>query len=163
MAITVQASPVPLFRTNTMPTITSKLSSNVNPPGGIRRTLLVATCALFSTLADAATTPGELLAGYNTQAGATAQGSRGQQFFTSRQGREWSCASCHGTRPVAAGQHASTGKAIEPLAPAANAQRFADAAKTEKWFRRNCNDVLGRECSAGEKADVLAWLMTLKP
>ena len=25
-------------------------------------------------------------------------------------------------------------------------ERFADAAKTEKWFRRNCNDVVGREC-----------------
>ena len=64
--------------------------------------------------------------------------------------------------PTGTGKHASTGKAIQPLAPAANAERFADPAKTEKWFRRNCNDVLGRECSAGEKADVLAWLMTLK-
>ena len=50
-----------------------------------------------------------------------------------------------------------------PLAPAAHARRFSDAAKAEKWFRRNCNDVLGRECSAAEKADVLAWLNTLKP
>jgi len=38
-----------------------------------------------------------------------------------------------------------------------------DPAKVEKWFRRNCNDVMGRECTAGEKADVLAWLLTLKP
>jgi hypothetical protein len=37
-----------------------------------------------------------------------------------------------------------------------------DATKTEKWFRRNCNDVMGRECSAAEKADVIAWLRTLK-
>ena len=51
---------------------------------------------------------------------------------------------------------------IEPLAPAFNAERFADTAKSEKWFRRNCNDVLGRECTASEKADVLAWLLTLK-
>jgi hypothetical protein len=64
---------------------------------------------------------------------------------------------------VAAGRHAATGKDIAPLAPAANPMRFADAQKTEKWFRRNCKDVLGRECSAAEKADVLAWLMTLKP
>ena len=40
--------------------------------------------------------------------------------------------------------------------------RKTDAAKTEKWFRRNCNDVVGRECSAGEKADVLSWLASLK-
>ena len=55
-----------------------------------------------------------------------------------------------------------TGKVIGPLAPAFNPERFTDAAKTEKWFRRNCNDVMGRECTAGEKADVLAWLLTLK-
>ena len=54
--------------------------------------------------------------------------------------------------------HAATGKTIQPLAPAANAQRFTDTAKVEKWFRRNCNDVVGRECSAQEKADILAWL-----
>jgi hypothetical protein len=64
---------------------------------------------------------------------------------------------------VQPGQHAATGKPITALAPAANPQRFTDAAKTEKWFRRNCNDVLGRECSAAEKADVLGWLLTLKP
>ena len=29
----------------------------------------------------------------------------------------------------------------------------------DKWFRRNCNDVLSRECTAVEKADVLAWLL----
>ena len=32
----------------------------------------------------------------------------------------------------------------------------------ERWFKRNCKDVLGRECAAGEKADVLAYLMSLK-
>jgi hypothetical protein len=65
--------------------------------------------------------------------------------------------------PTDTGKHASTGKPITPLAPAFNALRFVDEAKTEKWFRRNCNDVVGRECTATEKADVLAWLMTLKP
>ena len=110
-----------------------------------------------------AATPAEMLAGYTTQAGAAAQAARGQQLFTSRHGRDWSCSSCHGATPVQPGQHASTGKVIDALAPAANSRRFTDAAKTEKWFRRNCNDVLGRECSAGEKADVLAWLSTLKP
>jgi len=88
---------------------------------------------------------------------------RGQQFFTTPHGREWSCASCHTQRPLAEGRHAGTGKTIAPLAPAANPARFADAAKTEKWFRRNCNDVVGRECSADEKADVREWLASLKP
>ncbi|MFO1329655.1 MAG: DUF1924 domain-containing protein [Rubrivivax sp.] len=124
--------------------------------------------ALCAALAGAAlgaraVTPGDLLSRYSAQAGAPAQAARGQQLFGTRHGREWSCASCHGALPVGAGRHAGTGKPIEALAPAAQATRFTDEAKAEKWFRRNCNDVLGRECSAGEKADVLAWLMTLEP
>ncbi len=107
------------------------------------------------------TTAQALLGQYSTAAAATAVPARGQAFFTRTHGREWSCSSCHGALPVQAGKHASTGKALAPLAPALDAARFTDAAKTEKWFRRNCNDVLGRECSAGEKADVLAWLLTL--
>ncbi len=118
--------------------------------------------ALAGATAQAAT-PAELLAGYTAAAGAPAAAARGQAFFTTKHGREWSCSSCHGATPVQGGRHAGTGKAITPLAPAANPQRFTDAATTEKWFRRNCNDVLGRECSAGEKADVLAWLQTLRP
>lgn len=109
-----------------------------------------------------AITPAEMQAGYSAQAGQPAAAARGQRLFTSQHGREWSCASCHGATPTQTGKHASTGKPIAALAPAFNPERFTDAAKTEKWFRRNCNDVVGRECSAVEKADVLAWLMTLK-
>ncbi|PHM18737.1 MAG: cytochrome C [Curvibacter sp. PD_MW3] len=109
-----------------------------------------------------AVTPAEQLAAYTVQAGAAAQSQRGQQFFTSRHGKDWSCASCHTDTASAEGKHASTGKPIAPLAPAFNPDRFTDAAKTEKWFRRNCNDVLGRVCTPGEKADVLSWLLTLK-
>jgi len=110
-----------------------------------------------------AATPADLLADYTAQAGAPAQAARGQAFFTSTHGREWSCASCHGTVPAQAGKHASTGKPIGALAPAFNPERFTDPAKAEKWFRRNCNDVVGRICTPAEKADVLAWLGTLKP
>jgi len=110
-----------------------------------------------------AATPGELLAGYTRQANTPAQAARGQVFFTTRHGRDWSCSSCHGAVPTQAGRHAATGKPIQPMAPAFHAERFTDAAKTEKWFRRNCNDVVGRECSPAEKADMLAWLLSLKP
>lgn len=109
-----------------------------------------------------AATPRELAAGYASQAGAPPAAARGQQFFTARHGREWSCTSCHGTPPTQPGKHAATGKQIGALAPGSNPERFTDAAKVEKWFRRNCNDVVGRECTAAEKADVMAWLMTLK-
>jgi Domain of unknown function (DUF1924) len=110
-----------------------------------------------------AATPAELQAGYTAQAGSVGSAPRGQQFFNARQGREWSCASCHGAVPTQAGKHASTGKAITALAPAFNPERFTDPVKVEKWFRRNCNDVAARECSAAEKADVMAWLLSLKP
>jgi mono/diheme cytochrome c family protein len=121
----------------------------------------VALAALVSH-ANAAT-PSEMLARYAAQAGTPAQPERGQQLFTSRHGREWSCSSCHGAVPVQIGKHAATGKAIGAMAVAVNAERFTDAAKVEKWFRRNCNDVMGRECTPAEKADVLAWLIALKP
>ena len=110
-----------------------------------------------------AAAPAELLLGYAALAGTAPSPARGQQFFVVTHGKEWSCASCHGESPTHGGRHAATGKAIGALAPAANERRFTDSAKVEKWFRRNCNDVLGRECSAAEKADVLAWLIGQKP
>jgi hypothetical protein len=127
--------------------------------------LIAAACAMaLSGLSPVvhAVTPAEQLAGYSAQAGVPAKAERGQQLFTTKHGKEWSCSSCHTAVPTVEGKHASTGKVIGALAPAFNPERFSDAAKTEKWFRRNCNDVMGRECTAGEKADVLAWLLTLK-
>lgn len=133
-----------------------------------RLPVLLAFLALFATMAAlasraSAATPAELLNSYSAQAATAPQAARGQQFFTQPHGREWSCASCHGAVPTQPGKHAATGKAIGPLAPAFNPERFTDATKAEKWFRRNCNDVVGRECTAAEKADVLSFLMTLKP
>lgn len=127
--------------------------------------LMMATAALTALAAHpaCAATPTELLSSYSTQAGSAPVPARGQQFFNARHGREWSCASCHGAVPTQNGQHAATGKRINALAPAFNPERFTDAAKSDKWFRRNCNDVVGRECTAAEKADVLSWLLTLKP
>ncbi|HXD42827.1 MAG TPA: DUF1924 domain-containing protein [Ramlibacter sp.] len=127
------------------------------------RSLCAAFAAACLAPAARAAQPAQLLAGYSAQAGAPAVAERGRNLFTSRHGREWSCASCHGAPPTQTGKHASTGKSIGALAPAFNPERFTDSAKTEKWFRRNCNDVIGRECSAGEKADVLAWLLMFKP
>lgn len=135
----------------------------MNPVPPIRSLAALVTAGLVCMNAATAATPAELAAGYAAQAGAPAQAARGQQLFTTSHGREWRCASCHGDTPVGTGKHASTGKAIEPLAPAANARRFTDPAKVEKWFRRNCNDVMGRECTPAEKADLIAWLSTLQP
>ena len=71
-----------------------------------------------------------------------------------------SCTTCHTANPTAGGE-ARTGKPIEPLAPGANPKRFTDTAFVEKWFGRNCNSVLGLDCSAKEKADIISWLMSL--
>lgn len=128
----------------------------------MRHRFVVGMVWLAALVPALAVTPTEQLAGYTAQAGTPAQAARGQAFFTTKHGHEWSCSSCHGVAPTGTGKHASTGKDIKPLAPAFNAERFADAAKTEKWFRRNCNDVVGRECTPAEKADLLAWLLSLK-
>jgi len=99
---------------------------------------------------------------YSEEAKQASSSSRGEKFFMSKQGKEWSCASCHGAPPTKEGKHAATDKSISPLAPAYNAKRFTDEAKVNKWFKRNCNDVLGRECSSLEKSDVMAYLNSLK-
>lgn len=109
------------------------------------------------------TTPAAQLGHWSAQAGVPGQAEKGRVLFNSKQGGEWSCASCHGTPPTTEGKHVNTGKSILPLAPAFNPKAFTDTAKVDKWFRRNCKDVLSRECSATEKADVLAYLTSLKP
>jgi len=111
------------------------------------------------------TTPQKLLAAYTAQAGAPASPERGEKLFNTNFGRDLglSCASCHGATPNKNGSHALTEKKIAPLAPAANASRFTDRTAVEMNFRMNCKDVVGRECTAAEKADVLSWLLTLKP
>jgi hypothetical protein len=67
------------------------------------------------------------------------------------------CTSCHGPDPRAAGETKS-GKRIEPVALSVSPTRYADPAKVEKWFKRNCQDVLGRECTVVEKGDWLTFV-----
>lgn len=124
---------------------------------------MLASALLPATSQAGDTTPAQQLSHWSAQAGTPGNADKGRVFFTTKHGGEWSCASCHGTPPTAQGKHASTGKSITPLAPAFNPKAFTDTAKVDKWFRRNCKDVLSRECSAGEKADVLAYLNSLKP
>lgn len=128
----------------------------------------LAALAMASTVAGAADSPASLMAHYAQAAGvpvSALSATRGAAFYRTehagRSGQAVSCASCHTANPRQAGQ-TRVGKRIEPLAPAANPQRFTDAAKVEKWFRRNCQDVLLRECSAQEKGDFIAWLSQVK-
>ena len=123
--------------------------------------LLLASAAWPALAADTSAT--EQLARWNAAAGAPGNAERGRIFFASQHGKEWSCASCHQAPPTQDGKHASTGRRIAPLAPAFNPQAFTETAKVDKWFRRNCKDVLARECTAAEKSDVMAYLLSLKP
>lgn len=99
------------------------------------------------------------------QAGFKPAAKRGEAFFRQRfayNDKMPACTSCHTDSPLNAGQHAITGKAIRPLAVAANAERFSEPAKVEKWFGRNCKEVVGRACTAAEKADFVAYMSEVR-
>ncbi len=109
-----------------------------------------------------AETPQQLLSAYAAEAGSGYKPSaeRGKELFTKKWGVSAdmpSCTTCHTSDMNAAGKHVITGKVIEPLSPTANPERFTSAKKVAKWFKRNCNEVLGRECTAAEKADFIGF------
>ncbi|WP_180124760.1 DUF1924 domain-containing protein [Rhodoferax sp. BLA1] len=86
----------------------------------------------------------------------------GQKLYSTQGPNQLSCSSCHSDSPKKAGQHAKSNKVIEPMAPSVNPQRFTDAAKVEKWFKRNCNDALGRACTTQEKGDFMSYVLSVK-
>jgi hypothetical protein len=111
-----------------------------------------------------AETPQQILDSLVAQAG-PASASRGEQFFRARSAAGKtadSCAACHTDNPKASGQHVKTHKTIDPIAPVAQKDRFTDPAKVEKWFKRNCNEVLARVCTPQEKADFAAYMISVK-
>lgn len=74
------------------------------------------------------------------------------------------CISCHGN-PRSDTKHMKTGKMSGPMAvsagwkdPKSGMARYTDAKKVAKWFKRNCNGVLGRECTQAEKDNFLAYM-----
>ncbi len=79
-------------------------------------------------------------------------------FVDARSGDQRRCSLCHTTDLKRTGKHATTGKAIEPLAPSVNPKRLTDAREIEKWLARNCKWTLGRECTPQEKGDVLTMI-----
>ncbi|MCB1521419.1 MAG: DUF1924 domain-containing protein [Hyphomicrobiaceae bacterium] len=86
---------------------------------------------------------------------------RGEAFFHARHAGGKpdtpTCTTCHTTNLKAPGK-TRAGKEIAPMAVSANPKRITDPAEVAKWFRRNCKDVVGRECTVSEKGDVLAYL-----
>ena len=49
--------------------------------------------------------------------------------------------------------------AREAMAASVTPARYTDPAKVEKWFKRNCTEVLGRVCTAQEKGDWLTFML----
>lgn len=135
----------------------------------MRKTLLLA--GLLASLNTFAATTQEMLKQYEAQAkqenpafaGFSAE--RGATFFkaerTHSEGQKVSCSTCHTADPRNQGKTRAN-KVIEPMAPVANPQRFTDTAKVEKWFGRNCKDVLERTCTAQEKGDFIQYLVNVK-
>ena len=76
-------------------------------------------------------------------------------------GEKISCMTCHTSDPKNSGLTRAN-KVIDPLAPIANKERFTDKAKVEKWFKRNCKDVLERECTIQEKGNFVIYMMSIK-
>jgi cytochrome c peroxidase len=130
------------------------------------------TLAMLAGVSAYAATPVEIQQSYTAQAKQENpqfkdfSASRGEQFYhakrTHSSGNAISCASCHTDNPKNTGTHERTRKTIQPLAPIANTERFSDPAKVEKWFKRNCQDVLERACTAQEKGDYIAYLRSVK-
>jgi hypothetical protein len=125
---------------------------------------------LFSINAFAVT-PQDLLKQYEVQAkqenvafaGFSAE--KGAGFYKTERahsdGKKVSCSTCHTADPRNQGKTRAN-KVIEPMATIANLQRFTDSAKVEKWFGRNCKDVLERACTAQEKGDYIQYLISVK-
>lgn len=130
------------------------------------KNICVALMFLAGTSPVFAETPDSLVAGYVAEASRTAPGfaasaQRGQSLFM----KEWgvsqkmpNCTVCHGKNLQLDGKHAVTDKRIAPMAPAVNPERFTSFTKVEKWFKRNCTEVVGRECTPAEKADFIQFV-----
>jgi hypothetical protein len=128
--------------------------------------IIVLACALAP--ATAGESPNPLLDFYAGEAKASDPGfsgfsaERGEHLFRTNfsagKPDTPSCTTCHTTDPRKTGQ-TRVGKDIEPMAASANPKRYTDQAKTEKWFGRNCNNVLGRECTATEKGDFITFML----
>ncbi|MDN0074570.1 DUF1924 domain-containing protein [Crenobacter sp. SG2303] len=123
---------------------------------------------LLATAAQAG--PAEQIAGYRSAAQAADpsfkdfSAERGRELYyrkVMKNGKMVSCASCHSQDPRQPGQTPAF-RPIGPMATAVNPKRFTDPQKTEKWFRRNCDDVLSRQCTPQEKGDYLTFLSSIR-
>jgi hypothetical protein len=111
--------------------------------------------AILDGLAAEAQAADPAFAGFSAAAGETL-------FRTAWAGgdsRTPSCTACHTEDPRAMGRNAKTGRPIEPVAVSVKPDRFTDPDEVAKQFRRDCEAVLGRHCTAREKGDYITFMM----
>ncbi|WP_159876312.1 MULTISPECIES: DUF1924 domain-containing protein [Aquitalea] len=125
-------------------------------------TLLMASGAVMASPAIISDYAGQAKQANSGFAGFSAE--RGKSLYyreTVQGGKKMSCATCHTADPRQPGKTPAF-RPIDAMAPVITPSRFTDAKKVEKWFRRNCDDVFKRECTAQEKGDFLTFLSSLK-
>ena len=110
---------------------------------------------ILGQYATAAKAASPAFSGFSAKRGETLHISK----FTGGKPATPSCTTCHGDSPRSAGR-TPAGKSIEPVAVSVSPARYTDPAKVEKWFRRNCTEVLGRECTPLEKGDWLTYVIS---
>ncbi len=124
---------------------------------------------LIGSATAQAASPQDLLRTYEEQAKAAGiwpgsfSAERGKELFHKKFGtgkpETPSCTSCHTDSPLKAGR-TRAGKPIKPMALSRTPDRYSDPEKVEKWFRRNCRSVIGRECTPLEKGDFITFMIS---
>ena len=103
----------------------------------------------------------DIIQSFKAEGAQNGDAARGETLFTTQHALGKpdtpSCTTCHGKTPFTTGA-TRTGKVIEPMAVSKTPDRYTDPDKVAKWFRRNCNSVLGRECTPQEKVDFLTYM-----
>lgn len=136
------------------------------------KTAIVALCLLASTslaLAAVGAAQQKVLNQYAAEAKAAEasftgfSADRGKALFlaqwTTGKPDTTSCSQCHTKDPTQIG-HTRAGKEIKPMALSQTPDRFSDIEKTEKWFGRNCDSVIGRACTPKEKGDFITFMVS---
>ena len=125
--------------------------------------LIILITIMASPMAMASPATDTLLSKYKSEGVSKIDSQKGKTDWTKESkgedGEPISCSTCHGSDITKAGKHRKTHKVIEPMSIRVNPERFTDEKKIEKWFKRNCNDTWGRECTSQEKADFLTFLL----
>lgn len=129
--------------------------------------LLVALLGLVSFSAQADVTTAEQAAKqYALFAKSTLSADEGKAFYTKKlvmiDGKELACATCHTDDPRNKGKHSETGKVIQPMAPSVNPKRFSEINESAKGFTKHCKQVYGKDCSAQDKGNFIAYVLTFK-